>query len=148
MGTSRSTLISYGEQVADYFLFNPIAARQEMAAAGIPKKLASTIGIVVDHPCRNRLLEGLQADVLKTYKANFISCLNQATQVHGAYMPVACEKPSVDLIKITKEMKPFNAYSKLRVERANENHIGARMKSAALKLQFLFVVLIIICSTL
>ncbi|KAH0666879.1 hypothetical protein KY285_028085 [Solanum tuberosum] len=74
--------------------------------------------------------------------------LATATQVHGAYMPVACEKPSVDLIKITKEMKPFNAYSKLRVERANENHIGARMKSAALKLQFLFVVLIIICSSL
>ncbi|XP_015164218.1 60S ribosomal protein L13-1-like [Solanum tuberosum] len=37
-------------------------------AAGIPKKLASTIGIVVDHRCRNLSLEGLQADVLKTYK--------------------------------------------------------------------------------
>ncbi|XP_058071237.1 large ribosomal subunit protein eL13z-like [Magnolia sinica] len=43
-------------------------------AAGIPKKLASTIGIVVDHCRKNRSLEGLQANVqrLKTYKANLV----------------------------------------------------------------------------
>ncbi|KAG5602614.1 hypothetical protein H5410_033984 [Solanum commersonii] len=48
---------------------------EELQAAGIPKKLVSTNGIVVDHPCRNRLLEGIQADVLKTYKANSLVVL-------------------------------------------------------------------------
>ncbi|KAK4370718.1 hypothetical protein RND71_010193 [Anisodus tanguticus] len=119
---------------------------EELQAAGIPKKLAATIGIVVDHRCRNRSLEGLQANV-QTYKAKLVVFprharkikvgdsapkeLATATQVHDAYMPVACEKPSVDLVKVTEEMKSFNAYDKLRVELMNERHIGARMKRAA-----------------
>lgn len=43
-------------------------------AAGIPKKLAPTIGIAVDHRRKNRSLEGLQANVqrLKTYKAKLV----------------------------------------------------------------------------
>ncbi|GMP25175.1 hypothetical protein CsSME_00002165 [Camellia sinensis var. sinensis] len=43
-------------------------------AAGIPKKLAPTIGIAVDHRRRNRSLEGLQTNVqrLKTYKAKLV----------------------------------------------------------------------------
>lgn len=43
-------------------------------AAGIPKKLAPTIGISVDHRRRNRSLESLQANVqrLKTYKAKVV----------------------------------------------------------------------------
>lgn len=43
-------------------------------AAGIPKKLAPTIGIAVDHRRRNRSLESLQANVqrLKTYKAKLV----------------------------------------------------------------------------
>ncbi|KAG7014861.1 hypothetical protein SDJN02_22491, partial [Cucurbita argyrosperma subsp. argyrosperma] len=47
---------------------------EELKAAGIPKKLAPTIGIAVDHRRRNRSLESLQANVqrLKTYKAKSI----------------------------------------------------------------------------
>ncbi|MBO1362175.1 ribosomal protein L13e, partial [Acetobacter sacchari] len=47
---------------------------EELAAAGIPKKHAPTIGIAVDHRRRNRSLEGLQANVqrLKTYKAKLV----------------------------------------------------------------------------
>ncbi|KAL5067482.1 hypothetical protein RYX36_018369, partial [Vicia faba] len=43
-------------------------------AAGIPKKLAPTIGIAIDHRHKNHFLEGLQANVqsLKTYKANLV----------------------------------------------------------------------------
>jgi large subunit ribosomal protein L13e len=43
-------------------------------AAGIPKKLAPTIGISVDHRRKNRSLEGLQVNVqrLKTYKAKLV----------------------------------------------------------------------------
>ena len=51
-----------------YLLSKPVQA------AGIPKKLAPTIGISVDHRRRNRSLEGLQANVqrLKTYKAKLV----------------------------------------------------------------------------
>lgn len=43
-------------------------------AAGVPKKLAPTIGIAVDHRRKNRSLEGLQANAqrLKTYKAKLV----------------------------------------------------------------------------
>ncbi|KAG2692263.1 hypothetical protein I3843_08G044300 [Carya illinoinensis] len=57
--------------------------------------------------------------------------LATATQVQGSYMPIVREKPSVELVKITEEMKSFKAYDKLRIERTNTRHVGARMKRAA-----------------
>ncbi|XP_019199763.1 PREDICTED: 60S ribosomal protein L13-1-like [Ipomoea nil] len=122
---------------------------EELKAAGIPKKLAPTIGISVDHRRRNSSLEGLQTNVqrLKTYKAKLVVFprrarkfkagdstaeeLATATQVHGAYLPIGRDKPSVELVKITEEMKSFKAYDKLRLERTNERHMGARLKRAA-----------------
>ncbi|KAJ9685173.1 hypothetical protein PVL29_017272 [Vitis rotundifolia] len=122
---------------------------EELKAAGIPKKLAPTIGISVDHRRKNRSLESLQANVqrLKTYKAKLVVFprrarkfkagdsapeeLGTATQVQGQYMPVVQEKPAVELVKVTDEMKSFKAYGKLRVERMNERHVGVRMKKAA-----------------
>ncbi|XP_042496849.1 60S ribosomal protein L13-1-like [Macadamia integrifolia] len=122
---------------------------EELKAAGIPKKLASTIGIAVDHRRKNRSLEGLQTNVqrLKTYKAKLVVFprrarkfkagdsspeeLATATQVQDDYMPILREKPSTEVVKITDEMKSFNAYAKLRLERMNMHHIGARMKKAA-----------------
>ncbi|XP_039048315.1 60S ribosomal protein L13-1-like [Hibiscus syriacus] len=122
---------------------------EELKAAGISKKLAPTVGIAVDHRRKNRSLEGLQANVqrLKTYKAKLVVFprrarkfkagdstaeeLATATQVQGSYMPISCEKPSVELVKVTEGMKSFKAYNKLRIERMNERHIGARLKKAA-----------------
>jgi len=122
---------------------------EELKAAGIPKKLAPTIGISVDHRRRNHSLEGLQTNVqrLKTYKAKLVVFPRRAhkfkagdsapeelattTQVQGPYMPIGVEKPSVELVKVTEEMKSFNAYAKLRVERMNARHVGVRMKKAA-----------------
>jgi len=122
---------------------------EELKAAGIPKKLAPTIGISVDHRRRNRSLEGLQTNVqrLKTYKAKLVVFprrarkskagdstpeeLATATQVQGTYLPIVREKPTTELVKITDEMKSFNAYSKLRIERTNERHLGKRLKRAA-----------------
>ncbi|KAJ6359846.1 hypothetical protein OIU77_003952 [Salix suchowensis] len=122
---------------------------EELKAAGIPKKLAPTIGIAVDHRRRNRSLEGLQANVqrLKTYKAKLVVFprrarkfkagdstpeeLATATQVQGQFMPIALEKPSVELVKVTEEMKSFKAYDKLRMERTNARHVGVRLKRAA-----------------
>jgi len=57
--------------------------------------------------------------------------LANATQVQGQYLPIAREKPSLELIKVTDEMKAFNAYNKLRLERTNQRHVGARLKKAA-----------------
>ena len=122
---------------------------EELKAAGIPKKLAPTIGISVDHRRKNRSLEGLQANVqrLKTYKAKLVVFatrvrqskagdsapeeLATATQVQGPYMPITLEKPTVELVKVTEDMKSFKAYGKLRVERTNTRHVGARLKKAA-----------------
>eukprot|EP00262_Sarcandra_glabra_P003489 TRINITY_DN14227_c0_g1_i1.p1 TRINITY_DN14227_c0_g1~~TRINITY_DN14227_c0_g1_i1.p1 ORF type:complete len:208 (+),score=46.13 TRINITY_DN14227_c0_g1_i1:214-837(+) len=122
---------------------------EELKAAGIPKKLAPTIGIAVDHRRKNRSLEGLQANLqrLKTYKAKLVIFprrsgkfkngdssaeeLAAATQVQGQYMPVTLQKPLVELVKVTEEMKGFKAYQKLRVERMNMRHLGARLKKAA-----------------
>jgi len=122
---------------------------EELKAAGIPKKLAPTIGIAVDHRRRNRSLESLQANVqrLKTYKAKLVVFprtarklkagdsspeeLATATQVQGKYLPITKEKPSLELVKVTDEMKNFNAYAKLRVERMNKRLVGVRLKKAA-----------------
>ncbi|KAF6167982.1 hypothetical protein GIB67_020552 [Kingdonia uniflora] len=122
---------------------------EELKAAGIPKKLAPTIGISVDHRRRNRSLEGLQDNVqrLKTYKKKLVVFprrvnkfkagdstpeeLANATQVQGSFMPITREEPSFELVKVTEEMKNFKAYGKLRIERTNARHVGIRAKRAA-----------------
>ncbi|KAL8159712.1 hypothetical protein V2J09_001249 [Rumex salicifolius] len=122
---------------------------EELKAAGINKKVATTIGIAVDHRRKNRSLESLQTNVqrLKTYKAKLVVFprrtkkfkggdssaeeLANATQVQGNYMPIELEKPTVELVKVTDEMKSFKAYDKLRLERMNKKHLGARQKKAA-----------------
>ncbi|KAK6155436.1 hypothetical protein DH2020_009684 [Rehmannia glutinosa] len=110
---------------------------EELKAAGIPKKLAPTIGISVDHRRRNHSLEGFQTNVqrLKTYKAKAGDStpeeLATATQVAGPYLPIVREKPTVELVKVTDELKSFKAYDKLRLERTNARHVGVRAKRAA-----------------
>ncbi|KAF3567550.1 hypothetical protein DY000_02011393 [Brassica cretica] len=122
---------------------------EELKAAGIAKKLASTIGISVDHRRKNHSLEGLQSNVqrLKTYKAKLVVFprrsrvvkagdstpeeLANATQVQGDYMPIAREKVAMELVKVTSDMKAFKAYDKIRLERTNKRHAGARAKRAA-----------------
>ncbi|GKD52095.1 60S ribosomal protein L13-1-like protein, partial [Tanacetum coccineum] len=118
-------------------------------AAGIPKKLAPTIGIAVDHHRRNQSLEGLQANVqrLKTFKAKLVifprrsrktkagdSTLEElatATQVQGPVLPILREKPTTELVKVTEEMKSFKTFAKIRLERTNKRHQSARLKKAA-----------------
>ncbi|RZR93497.1 hypothetical protein BHM03_00022013 [Ensete ventricosum] len=57
--------------------------------------------------------------------------LATATQVQGPYMPIAHEKPLVELVKVTDEMKSFKAYATLGVERTNQRQVGARLRKAA-----------------
>lgn len=57
--------------------------------------------------------------------------LATATQVQGPVLPIVREKPAPEFVKVTEEMKSFSAYSKLRLERTNKRHMGARLKRAA-----------------
>ncbi|KAK2991281.1 hypothetical protein RJ640_024546 [Escallonia rubra] len=108
---------------------------EELKAAGIPKKVAATIGMAVDHRRRNRSLEGLQANVqrVKSYKAKLVVFPSQGGIFQAGessaeeleYMPILSEKPTSELVKITDEMKSFKACDKLRVERMNQCYIGA-----------------------
>ncbi|GKD78646.1 60S ribosomal protein L13-1-like protein [Tanacetum coccineum] len=75
---------------------------------GIPKKLAPTIGIVVDHRHRNRSLEGPVLSILR-------------------------EKPATKLVKVTEEMKSFNAFAKIRLERTNKHHQAEDQSSGSEK---------------
>jgi large subunit ribosomal protein L13e len=58
--------------------------------------------------------------------------LATATQVQGEYMPITRgEKRSIEVVKVTDEMKESGAYRKLRLERMNKRHQGMRQKKAA-----------------
>ncbi|KAI3834555.1 hypothetical protein MKX03_004236 [Papaver bracteatum] len=105
---------------------------EELKGAGIPRKLAPTIGIAVDHRRRNKSLEGLQTNVqrLKTGDSFAEECIS-ATQVTGDFMPITRERPEIELVKVTNEMKAVKAYQKLRLERTNQRHMGKRLKRAA-----------------
>ncbi|KAK9192787.1 hypothetical protein WN944_003480 [Citrus x changshan-huyou] len=47
------------------------------------------------------------------------------------YMPITLEKPTVELVNVTQDMKSFKAYDKLCIKHINELHIGTRMRKAA-----------------
>mmetsp|Transcript_118429 Transcript_118429/g.287388 ORF Transcript_118429/g.287388 Transcript_118429/m.287388 type:complete len:221 (-) Transcript_118429:175-837(-) len=121
---------------------------EELKAAGIPKKLAPTIGIAVDHRRRNRSEESLALNSkrLKEYKASLILFprrtakpkagdsdageLAMAKQFKGALMPITKEDKPLEMVSVTEEMKGFNAYQKLRTERMNVRQVGPRIKKA------------------
>jgi len=123
---------------------------EELKAAGIPKKLAPTIGICVDHRRRNRSEESLALNKkrLEEYKAKLIlfprknskpkngdspaADLAAATQHKGAtIMPIEKEEKAIEMVAVTDEMKNFGAYAKLRVERMNVRQVGPRIVKAA-----------------
>ncbi|ODQ53927.1 ribosomal protein L13e [Saitoella complicata NRRL Y-17804] len=122
---------------------------QELAA-GIPRKLASTIGISVDHRRRNKSQESLDLNVqrLKAYQAKLIvfprkagkpkngdsADLSGAEQVKGAVLPIEQPSKEVQTRAITEEEKGFKAYQTLRLARSDARLKGkreARAKAAA-----------------
>jgi large subunit ribosomal protein L13e len=121
----------------------------ELKEAGIPAKLAPTVGIAVDHRRRNRSLESLQENAarLKAYKANLVvfprragkpkagdapaEALAAATQHKGALLPYTKAAPAVETVKVTAEMKAAQSYATLRLERMNARLQGMRKKRAA-----------------
>lgn len=121
---------------------------EELKGAGIAAKMASTIGICVDHRRRNRSLESLQENVnrLKAYKANLVvfprrnrkakageapsSDLKSVAQLKGTVMPITKESAPLEKIAITSDMKAEKAYATLRMARMNKRMAGIRKKRA------------------
>lgn len=103
--------------------------------AGIPAKVAPTIGISVDHRRHNRCLESLQANVnrLKAYKANLVVFPRKASapkagdspaeelaavqQVMGPVMPIQTTAPTVEFGKVTSDMLVRRQFHLLPPER-------------------------------
>ena len=118
---------------------------EELKEAGIPVKLARTIGISVDHRRSNKCVESLQlnAQRLKEYKSRLIVFprkINQpkngdssaeelasATQLTGPAVPPVAPTPAVTFAPITEEMKAFRAHSTLRAARNDAKLYGKRL---------------------
>lgn len=122
----------------------------ELKEAGIPKKLAPTIGVAVDHRRVNRSQESLQANVarLKAYKAALVvfprkagkpkagdadaAALAAVGQAAGALFPIAPKAaPVVEKAALSADLKAGKAYYTLRLERTNKRLAGKRAKRAA-----------------
>ncbi|KAG2431131.1 hypothetical protein HXX76_009661 [Chlamydomonas incerta] len=131
----------------------------ELKEAGIPVRMAASLGIAIDHRRRNKSLESLQenAQRLKAYRSNLVvfprnvkkpkafeTPLAEATavaQVKGAVvLPLVKAAPALETVKVTSEMKATagkelaeikaTAYAKLRLERMNVRQVGPRAKKA------------------
>nr|GEW39202.1 hypothetical protein [Tanacetum cinerariifolium] len=102
-------------------------------AACIPKKLASTIGIVVDHRHRNRSLEGGLPLLFNKAGDSTPEELVTTTQVQGPLLSILRVKPSTKLVKVTEEMKSFNAFAKIRLKRSNKRHQAEDQSSGSEK---------------
>merc|ERR1712048_416296 len=124
---------------------------EELKEAKIPKKLARTIGIAVDHRRRNRCTESLQANVnrLKLYKSKLLifpkksgkkgvkkgdtpksELQNVAQNTLKEIIPV--ERPSLRIKAraITAEEKDTSAYKKMKKARTDKKYEGAKRKKA------------------
>merc|ERR1719311_23644 len=93
----------------------------ELKEAGIPKKLAKTIGVAVDHRRKNRSTEGLQENVarLKLYKSKLM------------VLPRKSKAKKEKARAITAEEKAFSAKTTLRTAWANKHYDGKKRKRAA-----------------
>ena len=119
--------------------------------AGIPRPLAPTIGIAVDHRRQNLSEESLAINVarLKAYREHLIllprrsnapkkgdtktdlSKVDKATNI-SAVLPIAPTDQAVKEIKKSEMPAPIDggAYRKLREARSNARYQGAREKRA------------------
>merc|ERR1711864_45104 len=122
---------------------------EELKVAGLSKKYAQTIGVIVDHRRRNKSVESLQLNArrLKEYKSKLILFplnakkprkgdaspeeLSKAVQLAGKVRPVKPVVKRVRAMEITDEMKGFKAFQTIRQARAFKRLHGIRAKKAA-----------------
>ncbi|CAI5978031.1 unnamed protein product [Closterium sp. NIES-65] len=137
--------IRYNSKIREGRGFTPAELRE----AGIPIRVARTIGISVDSRRRNRSLESLQANAarLKAYKAKLVVFprrskkpkagdasaeeLAAAVQHVGAVLPIVRPAKDVPLEAVTEELRSVKAYETLRQERTKARLEGIRKKRAA-----------------
>lgn len=121
---------------------------EELKAAGIPRKLARTIGISVDHRRQNRSVEGFELNVtrLKEYKAKLIvlprkagkpkkgdasaeeiAAVKQQLSVSAAF-PIAQASTEIETRKV--EQGEQTAFRTLRLAQSNAKYVGVREKRA------------------
>ncbi|KAI0655177.1 60S ribosomal protein L13 [Cubamyces menziesii] len=121
----------------------------ELKEAGIGKKEARGIGIVVDHRRRNLSEEGkaLNVERLKAYKARLIVFPRNSKKpkkgdstgeeltapTTRSTLPIPSSFVREEPRKITEEEREFQAYRTLRNERAAARHEGARKVREAKK---------------
>lgn len=121
----------------------------ELKEAGINRKEARGVGIVVDHRRRNLSEEGKQLNVerLKAYKARLIVFPKKAgkpkkgdstgddlqAQTTRANVPLPDPYVHETPRKITEEERSFDAFRTLRVARADARYEGVRKIRAAKK---------------
>jgi len=121
----------------------------ELKSAGIGKKEALGIGIVVDHRRRNLSEEGkkLNVDRLEAYKARLIVFPRKAGKAKkgdssAEDLEAATTRATLALPDpyvadaprtITEAEREVEAYRTLRIARANQRHEGARKARAAKK---------------
>ncbi|KAF8898814.1 ribosomal protein L13e [Infundibulicybe gibba] len=121
----------------------------ELKEAGIGRKEARGVGVIVDHRRRNLSEEGKKVNVerLKAYKARLIVFPRKAgkpktgdsspedlkAETTRAAIPLPEAYPAESPRKITAEERQFKAFRALRVARANQRHEGARKARAAKK---------------
>ncbi|GJP47468.1 hypothetical protein CLOM_g6653 [Closterium sp. NIES-68] len=136
--------IRYNSKIREGRGFTPAELRE----AGIPIRVARTIGISVDSRRRNRSLESLQANVarLKAYKAKLVVFprrtkkpkagdaspeeLAAAVQHTGAVIPIVRPAKDVPLAAVTEELRAGKVYETLRQERTTARLAGIRKKRA------------------
>merc|ERR1719171_1844303 len=119
---------------------------EELKEAGIPQKLAKTIGVAVDHRRRNKCTESLQENVqrLKLYKSKLalfpkktkakvgdtvrseLSNVSQNTHKHIIPIPKAPLREKARAI--TSEEKATSVYKILRKARQAKHNEGKRLK--------------------
>merc|ERR1712094_25028 len=120
----------------------------ELKEAGVPKKLARTIGVAVDHRRKNRSTEGLQENVarLKLYKSKLMILPRKSkakkgdtTRQEAQNVPQNTSKEIIPLTRpalkekaraITDEEKAFSAKTVLRTAWANKHYDGEKRKRA------------------
>merc|ERR1712187_322685 len=123
----------------------------ELREAKISPKMARTIGIAVDHRCRNRCTESLQANVqrLAIYKSKLLifprkagkkgvkkgdtpksELQNVAQNTLKEIIPIPRPALRIKARAITGAEKEANAYKTLKKARTNQKYLGEKLKRA------------------
>jgi len=119
--------------------------KQELAAAGVRRKEALSLGIPVDHRRRNASEEGLKINVerLQAYKGRLVVFPKKAGKVKkgdtegadkstervskvSAAFPIPAGITNEEPREITSDEKDFSAFRALRVARSDARLVGVR----------------------